>query len=147
MDFSQFDSRTAAETARPLHLRHPATGAPLYADAEWKQPCEVLVLGTEGRSAQAAMRAAQKAKLTGEKADDDRQTMEDVHAGLVATAKPLITGFRNISRGEMAATLADVEWFLNLNLITGRAGETSFVEQVMNFATSRANYLGNGSPV
>ncbi|ABA81379.1 hypothetical protein GQF56_22220 [Rhodobacter sphaeroides] len=145
MDFTQFDSRTAAETARPLHLRHPATGRLLFADEAEAKPCEVLVLGSESRAAQAAIRAAQKARLKTDR-DDERQTMEEVHANLVAAAKPLVAGFRNVNRGEAPAGPADAEWFLNLNLITGREGEKSFVEQVMGFATSRANYLGNGSP-
>lgn len=146
MDFSQFDSRTAAETPRALHLVHPATGEPLYAGNDESKPCEVLVLGTESRSAQAAIRAAQKAKLKGDK-DDERETMEEVQANLVAAAKPLIAGFRNVNRGDVPATSADAEWFLKLNLINGRDGEKAFVEQVMAFATSRANYLGNGSPI
>lgn len=138
MDFSQFDSRTAAETPRALHLIHPATGEPLF---DGKKPCEVLVIGAESREAQAAIRKAQKAKLKG----DDDKSLEDVHAGLVAAARPLIKGFNNVARGDRPATAEDAEWFLNLNIITGRDGERSFVEQVMAFATSRANYLGNGS--
>ncbi len=140
MDFTQFDSRTAAETPRPLHLLHPATGAPLY---DGDKPCEVLVIGTESRSAQAAIRAAQRAKLKGDKAED--RSIEDVHADLVAQAKPLIRGFNSVARGDKAATAEDAEWFLNLNMVTGRTGERSFVEQVMAFATSRANFLGNAS--
>ncbi|WYK06454.1 hypothetical protein DWF04_022725 [Cereibacter sphaeroides f. sp. denitrificans] len=141
MDFSQFDSRTAAETPRALHLLHPATGEPLY---DGDKPCEVLVIGSESREAQAAIRKAQKAKLKGDKGEE--KSLEDVHASLVAAALPLIKGFRHVSRGDKAATAADAEWFLNLNIITGREEERSFVEQVMGFATLRANYLGNGSP-
>ncbi|MCT4334268.1 hypothetical protein MU516_15490 [Paracoccus sp. YLB-12] len=78
MDFTQFDSRAGAETAGRLHLRHPATGIPLYADEAHEQPCIVLVKGTEARSAQAAMRAARQAKLAGGKTGEDADsTLED----------------------------------------------------------------------
>lgn len=140
MDFTQFDSRAAAETARPLHLLHPATGVPLY---DGDKPCEVLVIGTESRSAQAAIRAAQRAKLKNDK--PEARSLEDIHADLVAQAKPLIKGFNNVARGDKTATAEDAEWFLGLNMISGKADERSFVEQVMAFATARVNFLGNGS--
>lgn len=143
MDFTRFDSRAGAETAGRLHLLHPATGAKLYADEDQKLACIVLVKGTESRSAQAAMRKARKARMSEDDERDD--TLEGLHDNLVAGAIPLIAGFENIARGESAATVADAEWFLNLNMLNGRKGEQSFVEQVMEFASSRANYLGNGS--
>lgn len=145
MDFSQFDARTAADTARPLHLKNPATGEALFADADRKMPCTVLVVGTESRAAQAALRAVQKAKLKGDKKADADQTLEDLHAALVDSAKPLIKGFSNVSRGKEPATLADLDWFLNLQLLNGRPDEQSFVEQIMSFASTRASFLGNGS--
>lgn len=146
MDFTQFDSRAGAETAGRLHLKHPATGIPLYADEAHEQPCIVLVKGTEARSAQAAMRAARQAKLAGGKTGEDADsTLEDLHADLVKSAVPLISGFENILRGKDAATAADAEWFLNLNILNGQKDDFSFVVQVFEFASSRANYLGNGS--
>ncbi|MEH6775537.1 MAG: hypothetical protein V7668_16555 [Cereibacter changlensis] len=146
MDFTRFDSRAAAETPRALHLRHPASGEPLYADAERKKPCRVLVVGTESRAAQAELHALHKARMTEAKPGEAGASLEEVQAGLVRSARPLIRGFENVSRGERPASLEDVDWFLNLNLINGREGEAAFVEQVMGFATSRASFLGNGSP-
>ena len=32
MDFTSFDSRGVADEGRPLHLKHPATGLPLWDD-------------------------------------------------------------------------------------------------------------------
>ena len=92
------------------------------------------------------MRAARQAKLAGGKTGEDADsTLEDLHADLVKSAVPLISGFENILRGKDPATAADAEWFLNLNILNGQKDDFSFVVQVFEFASSRANYLGNGS--
>lgn len=141
MDFAQFDSRAAAETARDLQMKHPVTGELMFDDGK---PCIVTVIGTESREAQAAIRAVNKAKAKGDKTDD--QTIEDLHKTLAAACKPLIKAFKNIGRGDKPAVVPDdVDWFLNLQLINGQDGEQSFVEQVSAFATKRANFLGNDS--
>lgn len=147
MDFNKFDSRQAAETPARLQLVDPATGALLFADEDRTKPCIVLVLGAESRSAQAALRAIRQAKLKAKAKTktDDADGLEDVHASIVEGTVPLIMGFENISRGDKAATRDDAEWFLNLQMLNGREGERSFVEQVADFATSRANFLGNVS--
>lgn len=147
MDFSKFDSRKAAETAKPLHMRHPATGALLYAKDkdgvdQIDKPCRLLVVGTESRTSQAAFRALYQAKMADEKTETI-QSLEATHAKTVDLAKPLVRGFENITRGDRPATLEDVEWFLNLQLMNGQPGERAFLEQVMEFATKRANFLGN----
>lgn len=144
MDFSKFDSRTAAETPGRLQLKDPASGELLFADAERRKPCIVLVVGTESRSAQAALRAVQKAKMAEGKTETDG-TLESVHQALVEGARPLVKGFENIARGERAATLEDLDWFLNLQMINGQQGEVSFVEQITGFATKRGNFLGNAA--
>lgn len=144
MDFSKFDSRTGAETAGRLHLVDPGTGVPLYADEKNEKPCIVLVLGTESATAQNALREKRKARITGAKADAG-DSIEALHAAMVEGAKPLIVGFENVARGKEAATIADAEWFLNLQMLNGRDDEKSFVEQVLDFASSRRNFLGNAS--
>jgi len=149
MDFSKFDSRKASEIARPLHLVNPATGALLYAKDKdgidiLDKPCRVLIVGTESRGAQAAMRAVQQAKMAEGKKGNDT-SLEETHKSLVESAKVLIRGFENICRGEKPAAVEDVDWFLNLQLINGQDDELSFIEQVMSFAIRRKNFLGNGS--
>ena len=145
MDFSKFDSRLAASTGRDLHLVHPVTGDLLYNDApKNKEPCMVVVIGTESPAAQAAMRDINRAKIKADKGKDtDAQVNEDFHKILVDIATPLIVGFKNVLRGDLQMTTEDVPYFLNLQMATGMAGEVSFVEQVVNFATKRANFLGN----
>lgn len=146
MDFTSFDSRAAAEKGREMHIVHPSTGEPIL---DGDKPCIVIVRGTESREAQAAISKIRKMKLLNEKkAEDaneaDQASLEDMHQSLVETAMPLVIGFKNINRGDNpAAAPADVEWFLNLQLINGVDGERSFVEQVVNYATKRSNFLGN----
>ena len=144
MDFAKFDSRKAAEIPRDLQLRHPSTGDLLFNDGlERKEPCMVSLIGTESRTAQSALRAIQKAKVKGDKKADDNQSLEDLHSTLVDSAKMLIKGFKNIHIGEREATLDDINYILSAQLINGQDGEQSFVEQIMVFATKRANFLGN----
>ncbi|WP_313349384.1 hypothetical protein [Paracoccus sp. (in: a-proteobacteria)] len=136
MDFTSFDSRSVADEGRPLHLKHPATGEPLF---DGEAPCVVHVLGTEGRIAQEAFRdAAKLPKL----ADDT--TMEEYHARLCITARKLIVGFANVDRGDRPATPADADWFLGLNMTNpvSRGKGRSFAEQVLAFSGDRGEYLG-----
>ena len=141
MDFTAFDSRAAAEQGRELHLQHPATAEPIF---DGDKPCIVIIRGTESREAQAALAKIRKMKVAEDK-EADEASLEDMHGRLVETAMPLVIGFKNINRGDKPATAPDdVEWFLNLQLINGIEGERSFVEQVVNYATKRSNFLGNG---
>jgi hypothetical protein len=141
MDFTAFDSRAAAEQGRELHLQHPATAEPIF---DGDKPCIVIIRGTESREAQAALAKIRKMKVAEDK-EADEASLEDMHGRLVETAMPLVIGFKNINRGDKPAKAPDdVEWFLNLQLINGIEGERSFVEQVVNYATKRSNFLGNG---
>ena len=140
MDFTAFDSRAAAEQGRELHLQHPATAEPIF---DGDKPCIVIIRGTESREAQAALAKIRKMKVAEDK-EADEASLEDMHGRLVETAMPLVIGFKNINRGDKPAKAPDdVEWFLNLQLINGVDGERSFVEQVVNYATKRSNFLGN----
>lgn len=141
MDFTKFDSRAAASKAQDLHLSHPVTGDLLYDDNDEAKPCIVSVLGTESPAAQKAMADVARAKVKGEKPGE--KTLEEIHKALADSARTLIVGFKNVMRGDKPATVADADWFLNLQLINGQPGEKSFVEQVTDFATKRANFLGN----
>ena len=141
MDFGKFDSRAAAEQGRDLQLNHPATGDLIF---DGDKPCIVVVRGTESREAQKALAKIRSMKMQAD-GKEDEASLEEMHAKLVETAMPLVVGFKNISRGDNAAKApADIEWLLNLQLINGVDGEKSFVEQVVDFATKRANFLGNG---
>ena len=141
MDFGKFDSRAAAEQGRDLQLKHPATGDLIF---DGDKPCIVVVRGTESREAQKALAKIRSMKMQAD-GKEDEASLEEMHAKLVETAMPLVVGFKNISRGDNAAKApADIEWLLNLQLINGVDGEKSFVEQVVDFATKRANFLGNG---
>lgn len=153
MDFSNFDSRKGAERASKLHLRHPSTGNPLYNEDE--TPCVVLVVGTESRKVQDAIRQMRRNKVqtpTGKKnakPAEDNRTMSEVHAELAETAAPLIVGFEGIYRGDEPLTDSEDDklWFLNLQTINGKGddGQLSFLEQVLAHSGDRDNYLGNGS--
>jgi len=145
MDFNQFDSRAAAEKGAELHLEHPATGALLYADKAEKKPCIVTVRGSESPSVRDAVRAAQKARAKSKDAEQDANTLDGLNDSICEGAKRLIAGFKNINNGDKPATLQDIDWFLGLNMMIGREEEKSFAEQVVGFATSRGNYLGNVS--
>lgn len=162
MDFNKFDARAAADEGRPLHVRHPVTGLPMYDDDDDAshdngKPCIVYVRGAEGKETQTLIHAALE-EIRGSEPEPEnggkkRRSAEDTHREVVALSKPLITGFENIHRGDKEAVAPkDCEWFLNLQMSrdqfdgrTGRALEgLSFGEQVLAFAQERANFLGNG---
>lgn len=149
MDFSQFDSRAPADEGRPLHLKHPATGKPLFDNPEDPaidngKPCRVFVRGAEGHEAQRAIRQVSRSRVKDDTLLEDEDSVEYQHARLVDLTAPLVVGFENVSRGDrLAEAPSDVDWLLNLQLTTGRRGEASFAEQIADFSMRRANYLGN----
>lgn len=132
MDFNQFDARAAASNAQPLHLTHPVTGAKIM---DKDHPCIVMVLGAESDTVQAQLKASIRNKTK----NASNETEADQ---LVTLARPLIAGFKNVSRGDKPATVDDIEWFLRLQVPNASAEQKSFVEQVIDFATDRSNYLG-----
>ena len=145
MNFELFDSRKASEKPRPLHLKHPGTGRLLYDDEKQQKPCRVLVLGIEGATGQNAILASQRARME-EKKDADPQTLSKIHEQSVKEIAPLIVGFENVNRGDKQAKAPDdVEWFLNLQVVTGGRGQATFLEQVRAFASDRAAILGEGN--
>ena len=155
MDFGKLDARTAANDAKPLHMRHPVTGALLYSDgSKKKKACIVMVRGAESRIVQARLSEirAQRAIDEGEKkaADPNVQGMQDVHEKLARDMHPLVTGFENIFNGTTpldASKPDDVTWFLNLQLINNKLDkdgkDLSFLGQMAEFAGERGNWLGN----
>jgi hypothetical protein len=139
MDFNQFDSRAASETGRDLHLAHPATGEPIYNEGK---PCIVVVKGLESEAGQAAVAAWRRELMKEDSKEAERKTVRDQ---MMATAIPLVVGFKNIENGGRPAEAPqDVEWLLNMHIPNGQPGERSFLEQVVDFATKRRNFLGNG---
>jgi hypothetical protein len=161
MDFTTFDSATAAETGADCHIKHPVTGEPLY-DNRGKicedngKPCIVVVQGVEAPSVRAAMRDLQKARAqaTDSAVDDDGDSpakddedlsIDELHDRMVEGLHFRIVGFKNIRKGEHTASKRDAKWFLNLNRLNPQADGESFVEQIAAFSAKRGNYLGNVS--
>ena len=150
MDFAQFDSRKAAETPRPLHLKHPATGDLLYdVDAKGKpdkgKPCRVLLYGVESSIGQKAILDGQRSRMEKDKADEPKG-LADIQALNAKELVPFFAGFENVNCGDRPAEAPrDVEWFLNLQIGGTDRLAPSFYEQVRVFIQRRANFLGNGS--
>lgn len=142
MDFNKFDTRAAMEKPAALHLCDPATGAALYADGDLDRPCRVLLLGRESRKVQHALREVRQAKVKASPAAAGIGD-EELHAALASQILPMIVGFENVGRDGKPATAGDADWFLNLQLVSGREGEKSFAEQCAEFASTRANWMGN----
>lgn len=122
MDFSQFDSRTAAETPVKMPVLAQSTGKPIF---DGDKQCFVLVKGASSRSVQAEIRkaeAAQMKKTSGKKTDDE---MIDVQKQLARVATPFVAGFENIQRPDetgklrdLTASKEDCAWFFDLNMIS-----------------------------
>lgn len=170
MDFNKFNARAVAETGKRMPLLDPWTGEVMTSEAG---PCAVIVRGTSSRTAQETMRQKQRAAALKIKSDaelkvePDVQIMEDVHAELCENAAAFIIGFENVENGDKPATLEDVPWFLDLtfpemaqksnadgSLVFGEDGQpvfemrnNPFAKQVITFAATEANKLGNSSPV
>ena len=174
MDISTLNSRSGSDTPTPLHLRHPATGDLLWdrqpsgqpgdPDYEPGKPVLVWLYGAESDSVQTAQKAIRERRLTGKdtgkrsgsrgskvKVDDrDDRSVAEFHRDTAEAAIPLISHFENIERDgkPLSSSDDDKTWFLNLQVMNLRndTGEMSFLEQVLDHASTRGNYLGNAKP-
>lgn len=153
MDFTKLDSRTAADTARPLHIRHQVTGEPIM---DGDKPCIVMVMGSASRSIQTAIKNQAQADMRRAKNEkDDARALEDLQSAMIVAAERLIVGFENINRGDKPATKADAAWFLDLNFVSmshqlrkdeGEWRKASFAQQVVDFAAEDSRFLDQTPP-
>lgn len=123
------DSRSAAEKPSRMAILHQGTGEPIM---DGKKECAVLIKGLSSRSAQAQMRAEEAARMKSAKGrklkakDAEEKFTRDLQKSLCESAARFIVGFENVQRpgegGSLrdldAAQREDVDWFLDLNLIS-----------------------------
>jgi hypothetical protein len=164
MDFTKFDTRARAEAGTPMQILDPWSGEPMM---DGDKPCRVIVRGTASKSIQSAMRAKQRAKMQSEKdggkKDTEAVVMEDIHNQLCEAAAPYISGFENVSFGDVPATADDAMRFLDLTFpemgqkvdddgspVLDKDGDPKyeminnpFAKQIAEFAGSQANRMGN----
>lgn len=153
MDFTTKDARGSAEIAQFCALRWPESGAPIV-DEKTGDAVGVMVLGAASRSVQAALKLDAKARLISAKGKDDEvKALEDIQADIARSAARVTAGFVNVQRGEKDATVADAEWFYDLNMFNtasmlqpdpAKWQNLSFAQQVLAFSNEIGNYLGNG---
>lgn len=169
MDFSKFDSRKNGETARPLHLRNPATGDLLWDvvpknthDDSDGVPCLAWVYGSESDTVQreakrirmerledgkkANRKDRRASKATGIPLEDDRG-MGEFHDDQAEIAIAKISHFENVSVGGRDLTNTDEDKLLLLRMqvmnLRDADGQKSFLEQVNEFSNDRREWLGN----
>ena len=158
MDFSKFDSRSAAEIPQEVHLRDPASGDEIFDGTE---PCIVLVVGSHSRTVQAGILEDARKKVSTSKGkkkkDEDSQALADVQKTLTEGAARVIRGFVNMEHEDGheldADAPDDVQWFLDLNFISIKSllnqdeedekwlGD-SFAQQILKASNDSGNYLG-----
>jgi hypothetical protein len=88
-----------------------------------------------------------------DKADQTR-TIEDIQQDFVNSAAHLIVEFVGVDRGDKPAQAPDdCKWFCDLTMFSvasvlapkeGEWQKHSYAQQILDFAQSGANYLGNG---
>jgi len=150
MDFGKYDNRAAAEDGFSMPLIDPITGDQI---TDGKEFPAVIVRGVASRTAQAALRIRQKAKMRANKAGDEKaRVMEDVHADLCEGAAPFVIGFVAVERDGKPLTTSpeDVQWFFDLTFpaMENTDGEwlmanNPFAKQVAEAAGKQANFLPN----
>ena len=152
MDFTKKDTRTAGETAQFCHLKDQDTGKPIY---DGDNAVGVMVLGSMARSVQLKLREDAKARLqdASDGKEDQTRAIEDIQQDFVQSAARLVVGFVGVDRGDKPAKAPDdCEWFCDLNMFSVTSvlspkdnewQKKSFAQQILDFAQSGANYLGN----
>jgi len=82
VDLTQFDMKSAAAEGADLHLRHPATGEPIFEDAKKTKPLSVRLLGRDAAAVQDALTEANRLHADG-KIDEQERGMRVLIASTV----------------------------------------------------------------
>lgn len=135
MDFSQFNTKTAGEEGRFLHLRHLRTNAPLYETKEdpttgetLKEPVGIWLRSIESTQVLEAVQAFQRRKMKGEtKEGEDKDT---------AIAQALVVKFQNVERDDgnpLTTSPEDLTWFFDQSIL--------LVQACVEFARDLGNFI------
>ena len=130
-DLSALATKRGANEGAWMHLKHPTTGEPLFLDEAQKKPTRVRVRGIE-------CTAVRKLRERAERKNSQARgqiVVTDTELGM-QVLKALIVDFENAEYEGSALTNTekDKETFLNIS--------DDFGEQVLDFSSDRANFLG-----
>lgn len=126
IELTRFDVASAASAGADLHLRHPSTLEPLFADGK---PATIRLLGRDAPAVRDAARAADRAVTAGEIDSDERLTRVLV-AATVGWSGIAVEGDEEYSpeAARKLYTMPEADWVL---------------EQITPFFMDRANYARN----
>lgn len=91
---SIFDTQKAAEQAAELHLRHPVTGEPTYADGDKKK--KPLIINLKGIDSGDFEKDLQRRIRKNKGKGKDSQDLEEAKLAACETYANLTTGWQNI---------------------------------------------------
>lgn len=139
MDLTKFDTREAADEGRPMHLKHPIFGHPLYtgdgADDQGRlvnrrKGCEPILLHVRGfhsETVRSLIRKGQKDALTGD-AEDKGDALIDA----------LIVGWSdNVTDADGQPRKCDKR-----NKVAVIRSNDEYEAQLLAFARDQANFFG-----
>lgn len=133
-DLNIFDTNTPAENGADLHLKHPITGKPVYADDKNKKPVTIKLKGTDSdeykKIIQRAVRDNQAKKQSQETPDFDE--MKQVAA---ETYAKMSISWQNISVDGKALP------FNYDNAVKLYLGYAEITKQVGDFMADRRNFI------
>ena len=127
MDLTQFSPRRAADRPRELHLKHPATGEPLFDGGE---PVTITLLGSESRAMRDKVRELERRKLDGEEITPELEGAEKLAA--------LIVGWKGIGLGSDDDLPYSPE---NARRLAENEHAMWIVEQIAPFVSARRNFF------
>lgn len=127
-DLSKLATRQNANEGAWMHLKHPTTGEPLFSDKG--EPTQVRVRGLECTAVRKLREKAERKNATARGVT----IVTDTELGM-QVLKALIVGFENalFNGNPLTNEEKDKEIFLNIS--------DDFGEQVLDFASDRANFL------
>lgn len=132
MDLANLNTKQQMEAGADLHLKHPSTREPLFADDDkGKKPMVITLMGIDGETFQRIRRQNQRAAM---KRRDPVEPAEAEKQGL-DTLVAITKGWKNIvlSGEELAFTAENVRRVY---------AEFPWIrEQVNEFASDRANFI------
>lgn len=96
-NFNIFDTETSAEKGATLHLLHPVTLEPVFADDEKTKPITLELMGVDSKTYQKALQEKVTAARKNKTKDSDDVDFDEVMLETIELYADMTVGWSNIS--------------------------------------------------
>lgn len=142
LNLATLNTRSAANEGAWLHLDHPQTGEPLYADEERSKPCRIRLLGADSDQFKRLANKLSSERMSKAMSRRGKLTvqMDRVEEDKLDVLCECTVLCENLAWGDAPVLAEDKQALRRMYQDAGW-----IADQVDDFMNERANFLGNGS--